>query len=206
MICVAVACEDFFALPLDERRWLTGGKFVQSSEDRRKWKKQGAPTKPYFFLLQQAVYDAVKQSEDRDFGGRYLGKGEPVNFVFDRQNEYEVTAHAIINAMRQSSSSVSERIGDVVFSSRHRATVLQVADFIAYECFGYLATLKKRGKHVLSHPAFRLFSYLDSREVFIDAQMLRRLLSHCPLIPHKRFAPPDLIDIRLEKHIPGRGY
>ena len=192
MIAVAISCKDFFALSTDERRWLTGGLFVHSEKsNKRKWKKQGAPTKPYFLLLQHAVFDAVKQTEDKDFSGRFKGTGDLVHFFFDQQSEYESTALSICNSMRQSSLSVSSRIGDVAYTSKHRAVSLQVADFLAYESFCYLAKREETGTHELSESGARMFRWLHSRQVFIDGHTLQALLRHAPLTPKKRFVPPD---------------
>jgi hypothetical protein len=43
-IAVAIHADDFSALSLDERRWLTGGSLARS--EKLKWKSPGAPTKP----------------------------------------------------------------------------------------------------------------------------------------------------------------
>jgi hypothetical protein len=155
LVGVAINTKDFFALSLDERRWLTGGYMSQA----RRWKKQGAPNKPYFLAFQQAVMDAVKFTQDRDIGGVHLGIGEPVHFVFDQQHEYESSARATFNALKRAPSSVKERIGDIVFTSKLRAIPLQVADFIAYESFCYLVNriVRKQEKLRSEHVSRRLF-------------------------------------------------
>jgi len=89
----AIFSRDFHCLSIDERRWLTGGQFVLSGTTR-KWRKMGAPSKPYFLLFQQTMLDAVKHTQDKDCTGRALETGEVVHFVFDRQEEYEPTARA----------------------------------------------------------------------------------------------------------------
>jgi hypothetical protein len=192
LIAAALTSKDFFALSIEERRWLTGGQYVHStSTTKKKWKKQGAPTKPYFLLFQQAVLDAVKFTQDRTFQGNPLGTGEVVHFIFDQQHEYEATARAVFRAMKQMPLSVRERIGNVVFSSKLRAIPLQVADFMAYESFNYLSNREVNGVDVLSHQATRLLRRWDTRYVFINEPIIEKLLRHSPLTPGKCFVPPD---------------
>jgi Protein of unknown function (DUF3800) len=195
IIAAALTSKDFMQLSIDERRWLTGGQYVLSENtNTKKWKKQGAPTKPYFLLFQQAVLDAVKVTQDKNFQGDGLGTGEIVHFIFDQQHEYESSARAVFRAMKQMPISVKDRIGDVVFSSKLRAIPLQVADFIAYESFCYLNRREVDSVDVITNQAERLFNsawWNRCRSVFIDKTVLQQLLSHCPLQPRQRFIPPD---------------
>ena len=197
-IGAALVAKDFFALTTDERRWLTGGQYVLSrNADQKKWKKQGVPTKPYFLLFQHAVLDAVKLTADRTYQGDVLDTGDMVHFIFDQQKEYEVSARSVFRAMKQMPLSIRNRIGDVVFSSKLRATPLQVADFMAYESYCYLRDRELSGKDVISRQAGRLLSRWDRRYVFINEPILKGLLYHCPMAPHKIFVPPDPVGQRL---------
>lgn len=197
MIGAALVSKDFFALSMDERRWLTGGSFVLSGNNgARKWKRQGAPTKPYFLLFQQAVLDAVKSTANKDFRGRSLGTGEVVHFIFDHQNEYEKGATAVFRAMKQLPISVTDRIGDVVFSEKTRAVPLQIADFLAYESFSYLNRREIDGEDRMTNQEARLFATVWSRQrraVFIDKEILQKMLLVCPLLPNQGFIPPPYL-------------
>ncbi len=195
VIATALTSKSFLALSVDQRRWLTGGQYVDSGDgDRKKWKKQGAPTKPYFLLFQQAVLDAVKLTQDTDFHGRGLGTGDHVHFIFDQQTEYEPTARAVFRAMKRMPISVRDRMGDIVFSSKMREIPLQVADFFAYESFAYLCLRETTGKDALTNQAYRLFETIWHRQLrstFINDKIWGQLLTYCPMKPKERFVLPD---------------
>jgi len=172
----------------------------------KRWKRQGAPTKPYFLAFQQTVLDAVKFSQHCDIAGRHLGTGDIVHFVFDQQFEYERSARGIFNAMKRSTLSVKDRIGDVVFSSKSRALPLQVADFLAYESFCYLVERIHRNRHLMRrHAARRLFRMSAMRSVYIGAEELKKVITACPLRPNSLFRLPDPIDDRVAMGVAGHG-
>lgn len=200
LIGAAVNTADFLRLSIDERRWLTGGFMSKAG----RWKRQGAPSKPYFLAFQQAVLDAVKFSQNVDYAGRFLGTGDVVHFVFDRQHEYEHSARAIFNAMKRAELSVKGRLGDVVFSAKDRALALQVADFIAYESFCYLSNRLLHDADMLRRASWRLFNR-DRRTVYMDTVELRRLLDECPPRPNALFTLPDPVDKRIARGIRGSG-
>jgi hypothetical protein len=202
LVGAAINSKDFLALPIDHRRWLTGG-YMSAP---KKWRRQGAPTKPYFLAFQQAVLDAVKFSQHYDSAGRHLGTGDTVHFVFDQQFEYEQSARGIFNAMKRSPLSVKDRIGDVVFSSKSRALPLQVADFIAYESFCYLVERIHRNRELMRRQAARrLFRMSAMRSVYIDAKELKKLLAACPPTQHSLFRLPDPVDDRVALGTAGHG-
>jgi hypothetical protein len=202
LVGAAINTRDFLALSVDHRRWLTGGYMSRA----KRWKRQGAPTKPYFLAFQQAVLDAVKFSQHYDSSGRHLGTGDIVHFVFDQQFEYERSARAIFNAMKRSPLSVKDRIGDVVFSSKARALPLQVADFIAYESFCFLVERINRNRDLMRrHAARRLFRMSAMRSVYIGAKELKKLLHVCPPLPDSLFRLPDPVDDRVARGVAGRG-
>lgn len=189
---------DFLALSEEDRRWLTGGTFVTSSLDERprKWKRQGAPTKPYFLAFQQAVLDAAKYERHMPWGTSYgrdfkgPRKGNLVHYVLDRQDDYEATAKAVFNAMQQMPLSVKDRLGDVVFSSKLKVLPLQVADFIAYEAYSLLQN-REDGQWQKSTPLLEGVWGGNTRYVFVDEKELNKLVVSCPLQPNKRFILPD---------------
>jgi len=202
IIGCAVNTKDFFALSLDERRWLTGG-FLSSTQ---KWRKQGAPTKPYFLAFQQAIIDAVKFTQDVNVGGVPLGTGEVVHFVFDQQREYESSARAIFDAMKRAKISVKDRIGDVVFTAKTRALPLQVADFIAYESYSYIQGVLTKGKDQLRNQAAKRLFQRPRRLVYINGATLKTMLTLSPVRPNSAFMFPDPIDLRAQKGMSGPGY
>jgi Protein of unknown function (DUF3800) len=202
LVGAAINTKDFLALPLEHRRWLTGG-YMSAP---KKWRRQGAPTKPYFLAFQQAVLDAVKFSQHSDASGRHLGTGENVHFVFDQQFEYERSARGIFNAMKRSPLSIKDRIGDVVFTSKSRALPLQVADFVAYESFCFLVERLHRNRDLMRrHAAQRLFSMSAMRSVYMGARELKKLLDACPPRLNSAFVLPDPIDDRVASGVAGHG-
>ena len=80
VVGAALLTSAFYALTIDQRRWLTGGQFSRDVRSQPiKWKRQGAPNKPYFLLFQQAILDAVKFSQIDDLH-RTRNEAEVVNF------------------------------------------------------------------------------------------------------------------------------
>ena len=194
----AVVTKDFLSLPIEERRWLTGGTFVESSKVPRKWKKQGAPTKPYFLAFQQAVLDAAKFTTVDTSSYHRADPDQIVHFIFDRQNEYEATATAVFGAMKRMPLSIRGKCGDVVFSDKTRAIALQAADFMAYESFFYLRDRIRKGIDEIDEHAATLLGFSQypsllsrGRQVFIDGPVLQRLLESSPLRAGHRFVLPD---------------
>jgi hypothetical protein len=202
LVGAAINTKEFLALPIEHRRWLTGG-YLSAP---KKWRRQGAPTKPYFLAFQQAVLDAVKFSQHTDSSGRHLGTGDNVHFVFDQQFKYERSAHGIFNAMKRSPLSIKNRIGDVVFASKSKALPLQVADFVAYESFCYLVERLHRNRDLMRRRAAqRLFSMSAMRSVYIGSRELSKFLDACPPRPHCAFTLPDPIDDRVARGVAGHG-
>ena len=195
-IAVGISSTDFFRLPADERRWLTGGTFAEGKNGLRKWKRQGAPSKPYFLAFQQAVLDATKLTTV-DTGAQlisHVDTNEKVDFIFDRQSEYEATALGVYRAMKEMPLSIKGRVGNITFESKTKSVLLQIADFMAYEAYSYL-----RSREVLSldRPSQQASAVLtdalgfNTRHVYIDSKALSRLLLHSPLTPNRVFVPPD---------------
>jgi hypothetical protein len=198
----AVNQRDFFAFSLDERRWLTGG-FLSNTG---KWKKQGAPTKPYFLAFRQTIMDAVKFTQRVDVGGVPQGTGDIVHFVFDQQREYESSACAIFNNMKRAESSVKDRIGDIIFTSKTQALPLQVADFIAYEWYRNIEEALVQGSHQFRNQAAKRLFQREKRLVYMNGSILKAMLERSPVRHNGAFVLPDPVDTRRQNGTPGPGY
>jgi hypothetical protein len=195
-IGVGISSSDFFRLPVDERRWLTGGTFTEGKGGLRKWKRQGAPSKPYFLAFQHAVLDATKFTTV-DTGAQVISHVDTngkVNFIFDRQHEYEATALGVFSAMKEIPLSIKGRVGNITFESKMKSVLLQIADFMAYEAYCYLRSRDIPGRNRPSQQASALLTGLlgfNTRHVYIDSDALSRLLLYSPMTANKVFVPPD---------------
>ena len=192
----AISSNDFLALSVDERRWLTGGSFAFGKGGIKKWKRQGAPSKPYFLAFQQAVLDATKFTTV-DTGAQLISQvdtNEKVNFIFDQQREYESTAMAVFHALKEMPLSIKGRVGNITFASKLKSIPLQVADFMAYEAYCYLRSRDAPGGQRASTQAFAILNDVlgfNTRHVYIDKKVLLQLLSYSPMTPDRFFVPPD---------------
>lgn len=176
VIGAAVPTIDFYALSTDERRWLTGGALRING----KWIDSGSPRKPYFLPFQQCVVDSVETIKN------------PIHFVFDQQTDYEIHANKLFRILREQRSDLVDAFGDIVYTSKHRALPLQIADFIAYESYQFL--IGKRAKSMAtdrtmasSLPIFQRHNLLT----IISRKDLARMLFEQPIMPGKRFIWPE---------------
>jgi hypothetical protein len=192
-IAIAIHISDFKALSIDQRRWLTGGLLAKS--ENVKWKTSGAPNKPYFLAFQQCVIDAIR------FGLKE--HSERAHFVFDRQSEFERSALSLCDAMRSQHKDIGSKMGEIVFSSKETAILLQVADFMAYEAYQHkIRELKYKRPQPLSDNAHILFNDWNAKRrlISIDGKQLDALLNECPMRPGQRFRWPN--ESLHPKHIP----
>ncbi|HEX3986773.1 MAG TPA: DUF3800 domain-containing protein [Acidobacteriaceae bacterium] len=194
-VAAAVHVDDFRARILDERRWLTGG--VLATGTSRKWRSMGAPTKPYFLAFQQCVMDAVR------FGMH--NQTDKLHFVFDRQSDFETSALSLCGVMRKQHKDVDLKMGDVVFTSKESAILLQVADFMAYEAYQHKVRVlaEKRAQS----PSFNADCLFDGwrrrrRLITIDNKQIEALLAQCPLRPGQRFCWPSEFPTTYLKGLP----
>jgi hypothetical protein len=185
-VAVAIDTADFKGLAIDQRRWLTGGQLAATQRlNGWKWKSQGAPTKPYFLAFHQCVMEAIR------FGPP--SATEKVHFVFDRQTTFEVSARSLCELMRKQHSDVARKMGDVVYTSKEDAVLLQVADFMAYEAYRYRLRVTKDGaKSATTFTTERLArSASRQRLSVIDAKQMSSLLTERPLKAGESFKWPD---------------
>jgi hypothetical protein len=194
-VAAAVHVDDFKARSLDERRWLTGG--VLAAGTSRKWRSTGAPMKPYFLSFQQCVMDAIR------FGMH--NQSDKLHFVFDRQSDFEVSALSLCGVMRRQHKDVDLKMGDVVFTSKESAILLQVADFMAYEAYQHkVRVLAEKRAQTPSFNAECLFDGWRRRRrlITIDAKQIEALLSQSPLRSGQRFCWPSEFPTTYLKGLP----
>ena len=129
----------FMALTMDERTYLTGG-----LHNGMKWKKDGAPTKPYFLPFHHCVIQAAD-----------LIPEDALLFpIMSRHDQYEIKALELYERMLKSDPPLNCRkklSDDMVFSDPQKVPGLQAADLAAY-WFGKTMTYRaKTGDRLYKH-------------------------------------------------------
>lgn len=115
----AITVGVFKDLPLNFRRWITGGIY---DVERSKWKTSGAPSKPYFFAFHHALISGCRNAKS----------GVVVDFLFDRQEEFSGLALNMWNDLKKQPTKIATHLGGIGFYSRFERVSLQAADLIAY--------------------------------------------------------------------------
>ena len=113
----AVVAADWNALTLDERRYLSGAVFEQS-----KYKKGGAPKKPYFMAFLFAVQSVARHCDTRHI----------VDFVVDESNTLNGYAQTYFQEIKASKFSNAERLGTIQPGDSRVLPGLQAADLLAH--------------------------------------------------------------------------
>jgi hypothetical protein len=135
----SVDSECFFSLTEDERRYLTGG-----IHNGMKWKKHGAPTKPYYLPFTHCIV----QSTD-------LVPDDAMIFpVMSRQDQYEMHALEIYEGMLSSDPPMKCReklADDMIFSDPKMVPGLQAADLAAYWFGKSMTYVVKTGDRLHKH-------------------------------------------------------
>ena len=110
----------FFSFTEDERRYLTGG-----MHNGMKWKKHGAPTKPYFLPFQFCMIQ----------GANFVRDGDKLFPIMSWQEQYKMKAVEVYKIMLNSDPPLKCRAklaDDVVFSNPKKVSALQAADLAVY--------------------------------------------------------------------------
>lgn len=103
------------------------------AEDDRKWFTNGHPDNPYYLVLHHLVV-CVSHSVD------HLDKSERIEFLFERQQEFESEARRIFGEFKAGSDWPNhDRLGEIFFSGEvEKYPGMQAADLLAYESFRHL--------------------------------------------------------------------
>jgi hypothetical protein len=166
----AVEHRAFGALTIGERRFLTGGRLRKDKP--HKWKRTGAPSKPYMFAMLAAVGSVVQ--ELRDYGS------VRVNFFFDentviRDNAIK-TYHDLKDNLKEEPDPIvaagASRMGFIGFDDSELQPRLQVADLLANAWHGELVGDKNEERALM----FRAVEKRSRLEVF-DNKRLDHMLS-----------------------------
>jgi hypothetical protein len=120
-----VDIQAFLAFTEKERRYLTGAVF---KHDRKKFISTGVPGKPYFLALMHCVVAATHCVRKA---------GLKVNFIFDRQEQYEGNAVQLFQRACQKAQpeQFRKRLGDIDFKDKQNVGALQAADLLAHACY-----------------------------------------------------------------------
>jgi hypothetical protein len=113
----AVVAEDWNALTFDERRYLSGAVFGQG-----KYRKGGAPTKPYFVAFLLAVQCVAA----------YCDAGHTVDLVMDGSDALNGYAEVYFQELRASHNRNAARLGTIQAGDSRILPGLQAADLLAY--------------------------------------------------------------------------
>lgn len=108
----------FLSYTEDERRFLTGGQYWNG-----KWKRSGAPTKPYYLPFQHCVIEATAHCPVSD----------KVHYLFDLNKQLSPWAGEMYSDLLLSENlKVRKQLGQISFPSGLEAVGLQAADLICY--------------------------------------------------------------------------
>ena len=113
----AVVAEDWNALTFDERRYLSGVVFGQG-----KYRKGGAPTKPYFVAFLLAVQCVAA----------YCDAGHTVDLVMDGSDALNGYGEVYFQELRASHNRNAARLGTIQAGDSRILPGLQAADLLAY--------------------------------------------------------------------------
>jgi hypothetical protein len=155
LISSAVDVQVFMSLTEDERRYLTGG-----LHNGFKWKKQGAPNKPYFVPFHETVIQAASHTP----------VGEKVLPIMSWQEQYEPKALELYRMMLDSDPPMQCRpkLGeDMAYSDHKSVRPLQAADLAAYwsgKAMRHMAKMGTRNLKTFRHRVEmkRLFERMKS--------------------------------------------
>lgn len=143
---LGVERKGFDALSVGERRYMTGGVFKPRAG---RWTRlTGAPTKPYFFLMQGMMKAAV---------GAHLEKDARVHFVLDEQNEFEDHAERLFREIkRQLPPEEIGHVGELRFAESCKLAPLQVADMYAHLVYRMFSDSPLTNEHRVALNSLRL--------------------------------------------------
>ena len=170
-IASLVVVHDFLSFSYDERRFLTGGGYLNG-----KFVSSGAPSKPYFVPFQHCILESVK----------YCKPGIKMNYYFDfnkvlsgyAQDLYKI----IVGWIQLTRDPAGRALGEIGFPTGIQAPALQAADLLAYQTYQYRKTGTGERRHAMPHLLRQLLSKSkDNRDfVFYDRKTLILSLEDCP--------------------------
>lgn len=130
----AIDCDLFWSLTEDERHYVTGG-----IHDGMRWRRSGAPSKPYFVPFHGCIIQACDVVPD---GGMLYP-------VMSRQDQYKMKALELYDRILNEYPPPNMRpklAGDMVFSDSKKVPGLQAADLGTY-WVGQFMKYVQAGRH-----------------------------------------------------------
>jgi len=125
----AVVVKDFLALPLNLRRWFTGGKFTLEG----KYVSSGCPDKSYYVPFQFCVLDSARIS-----GADVTNK---IHFVAGLDRSFSGYANALFNYLFNDprlQASIQQRMGGITYPLAKDTPGLQAADLLVYRFYRFV--------------------------------------------------------------------
>ncbi|MCA9469307.1 MAG: DUF3800 domain-containing protein [Nitrospira sp.] len=159
----------FMAFTERERRYLTGAVY---KHDRGKFITTGVPGKPYFMALMHCISAAthcIRRS------------GLKVNFVFDRQDQYQGNAIQLFQRACEEAQpeQFRKRLGEIAFRDKSNMGALQAADLLTHAC--YRRTKLEVGQNSELDFITKNISPMSRKQIAIyDEASLSDLLSKMP--------------------------
>ena len=129
---VAVDIPAFRSFDIDERRFLTGGRFrLHLESGSTKWTSSGAPLQPYFVAFHDFL-EAVDDLVDED---------ATIHFMFDRQKQYQSRASDAFQEEVENREQRGKmgRFRGPEFGKSGEEPPLQAADLLAYVVNSWLS-------------------------------------------------------------------
>jgi Protein of unknown function (DUF3800) len=174
LFCSSIDVQMFLSLTRDERTWLTGGQ-----HNGLKWKRNGAPSKPYFLPFQHCMIQSANLVSDGD-------KAFP---IMSRQDQYKMKALELYELMLNTDPAMQCRnrlADDVVFLDPKTTPALQAADLAVYWFGQFTAWRARTGQRrsdgfperVQLMKLFRNVRGLDDLKMF-DFEGLMLVLTGC---------------------------
>jgi hypothetical protein len=156
----AVVMNEWAALPLDEKRYLTG-----AACQNGRLVTPGAPRKSYFLPFLCAIQTAAS----------YCHAGDKMHSSFDQSSRFSSYALNYFKLMKQFPGQTASKLGEPFFPDSATAAPIQAADLLAYETNVYmkkrfgmgLAKLDPRG--VLAKALTRIRSWEKDFKLFDKA-------------------------------------
>jgi hypothetical protein len=171
-IVAGVNVEAFRQYTEKERRVLTGAALSALG-----LKGTGCPTKPYFLVFQDIIFQALDRLKRLDW---------KVDFVFDQQTVFEGFALELYGQLNADDDKWSRRMGDISFRSRTNVPQLQAADLLAY-CWYQLSSDRTARKRAYIKPVLDALESKDYEAHFWSKESMDKSLGRAPRMPGKAY-------------------
>jgi hypothetical protein len=175
---LALNAHIFKSLSLDEKKWMTSAAIYGKD-----WPAQGS-TSPYFSCFHYCVTEA----------NQFTPEDEKMYLTFDRQETYVGNAEKIFNQLKETGGKWGGRLGELVFTDKQSAVLLQAADLLAHS-IGQLLNKKEVRNRVVQYALDNL-AIGKEYVLAMDVKSIDQHLKKCPFRTTfwEGLSEPDLIE------------